>query len=670
MVAPIELSDCTLSTEHQALVDALNALLAWLPDEVDPEVGQRLALVILEVADVAPQTVLAPAAGFAQTRSVRAYKQRVRKAGLAGLFDRPIPGRPAVTTQPAVEAAFIQVLLRAVIAERAVPDDATLAERVNQELGPVSAPAGGPVTAAMIETLRLRWAIHRPALRQQLEPIPPATAPDLAQLGRTQVGGAFILAILLLETGWLQFVHLLPLAPGYAVTATQWLLTALFAVIFGVRRAFHLDDMCDIGFALLTGRPRPLTHGTFQHWQRAVPAPAAEEFYQVTATQEVQDLGPGTRRISLDGHTQCPVDNLPRYTQVVDLVKGKIGNTGRIHKAEELVLAFDLDARSWLALRVYQGTKKLSQGLPPLVQELLQHRGALPGLLRLFFDKGGYCGQIFRALADELGVHFYTPAVRYATNVAQWEQLTAADFDREPFILAKHADLPPAEQPVYQLADTEMTLPVYEGRKKVDTVTLRAIVLHDPQGQKPAERWPVVYLTDDREIDARALLNEYGDHWGQEMGHRVGKHDLGLDIVPPGYILTTTRDDQGQLQREVEYDQTAFFLAAWLRCLVFNLLSRFAQALGGEYAKMWAGTLLRKFIRRPATLYLVGHELQVVFDPFPGHAELQPLLDRLNAQRTALPWLNNLVVQFRIAQEEPIHPLLDPAKRKRLFGDG
>jgi len=116
-------------------------------------------------------------------------------------------------------------------------------------------------------------------------------------------------------------------------------------------------------------------------------------------------------------------------------------------------------------------------------------------------------------------------------------------------------------------------------------------------------------LTNDREIEARALLNEFGDHWGQEVAHRIGRHDLHLDILPLGYILKTRRDDQGQLQREVEYDQTAFFLSAWLRCLVFNLMSRFAQAMGGEYTKMWAGTLLRKFIRRPATLCLIGKEL-------------------------------------------------------------
>ena len=260
--------------------------------------------------------------------------------------------------------------------------------------------------------------------------------------------------------------------------------------------------------------------------------------------------------------------------------------------------------------------------------------------------------------------------MRYPDNVTQWEQLQETDFDPEPFVFDKHADLPVEERPVYRLADAEMTINVWEKQKVVDTVTLRAVVIHNPQGQTPAKRWPVVFLTDDHQIDARKLANEFGDHWGQEFAHRIGKHDLYLDILPPGYVLRTWRDDQGQLHREVVYDQTALFLSAWLRCLVFNLMSRFAQAMGGEYTKMWAGTLLRKFIRRPATLYLVGKELHVVFDPFPGQDKLQPLLDRLNAKRTALPWLNNLVVQFSIAQDEPIHPLTEPEKRNRLFGDG
>ena len=58
----------------------------------DPEAAQRLALLVLEAADVAPQADLARAVSLNQDRSVRVYKQRLRQEGLAGLFDRPIPG--------------------------------------------------------------------------------------------------------------------------------------------------------------------------------------------------------------------------------------------------------------------------------------------------------------------------------------------------------------------------------------------------------------------------------------------------------------------------------------------------------------------------------------------------------------------------------------------------
>jgi hypothetical protein len=193
-------------------------------------------------------------------------------------------------------------------------------------------------------------------------------------------------------------------------------------------------------------------------------------------------------------------------------------------------------------------------------------------------------------------------------------------------VFDKHADLPSDEQPRFCLADITMEINVWEDKRLTGTVEVRAIVVHDPQGQTPRERWPFVLLTDDWDVPARELANEWGDHWGHEFAHRIGKHDLCLDILPPGYTLTTTRNEDGRLQRQVEYDTTSFFLSAWLRCLVFNLITLFGRSLGGECVKMWAGTLLRKFIRRPATLYLVGKELHVVFDPFPDQEELRPLL--------------------------------------------
>ena len=197
-----DLSNCTLTTEQQAVVDGINKFLAWLPDNQDSTVALRLAMGILEAADVAPQRVLAEAAGLTQDRSVRVYKERLKEQGLAGLFDRPISGRPATTTQTPVEKAFIQVVLVAVIEEHAVPADDVLAERVNHVLREGQASEAGGVTASMIETLRLRWGIQRAPLQQALSAAATQTAePGPVQLGRTQVGGAFVLAILLVETG-------------------------------------------------------------------------------------------------------------------------------------------------------------------------------------------------------------------------------------------------------------------------------------------------------------------------------------------------------------------------------------------------------------------------------------------------------------------------------------
>jgi transposase len=177
---------------------------------------------------MASQEEIARAAGYSE-RTLRFYKQRLQEEGLGGLFDHPVPGRPAITTQPAVEGAVVQAILEAVITQHTLPDDGTLAEAVNRLLAEEQDPLAGQVTASMVETIRLGWGIQRPSVHQQLQEVqlPPAMEQDTIRLGRTRAGGAFILAILLMEAGWLKLAHLLTMTPGYAVTATQWLLTAI-----------------------------------------------------------------------------------------------------------------------------------------------------------------------------------------------------------------------------------------------------------------------------------------------------------------------------------------------------------------------------------------------------------------------------------------------------------
>ena len=70
----VELPNCVFSTEHQAIADAVNEFLASLPDNEEADAALRLAMELLEAADVAPQDELAQAAGFTQSRSLRMYK--------------------------------------------------------------------------------------------------------------------------------------------------------------------------------------------------------------------------------------------------------------------------------------------------------------------------------------------------------------------------------------------------------------------------------------------------------------------------------------------------------------------------------------------------------------------------------------------------------------------
>jgi hypothetical protein len=611
----------------------------------------RLAAWLLEEADVAPQQQIAEALGYRSDRSIRHIQSAVAASGLRALFDAPRSGRPGVVTQHAVEEAVIQEILAAIITEHALPPDEELAQRATRRLQDTSGPTV-PLTADQVEAIRLHWSIRRPNIKAQLKAAQGSQQADQKRVavGHTRWGGAFVLLALLVQKAWLRAASCLTLAASYAVTSEQLLLTALFATVCGIRRAFHLDGVRDVGFALLTARPRPLSHSTFQHLIHTLPLGAVRRFYQATAQQQVAETADGHLRLSLDGHT------VPRYTRLVELPKTRLSSTGRVEKADEVLTAFDLDGDAFLALRIRRGGKNLQRVVPSLVRELLAHREGRPGLLRLFLDRGAYKAALFRELKANRQVRFYCPAVRYRHLVTQWEQLQPQDFEAEPFVFRRQAELAENERTVFRLADRPMTLNIREKGRVVDRVTLRAIILHNPQGQTPRKRWHVLF-TDDEESPARALADEFGDHWGHEFAHRVGKHDLCYDILPQSYILVSRRDEHGQLQREVTFNIKAIFLVAWLRCLTFNLMTAFGQALGGEYARMWAGTLLRKFIHRPASLFLVEDELHVVFDPFPEQEDLRPLLEQLNRERVAVPCLNGLVLQFFIAEDEPLHPL-------------
>ena len=63
------------------------------------------------------------------------------------------------------------------------------------------------------------------------------------------------------------------------------------------------------------------------------------------------------------------------------------------------------------------------------------------------------------------------------------------------------------------------------------------------------------------------------------------------------------------------FDKT-FLESFWVKALAFNIIGEFKECLDEKYHKMTAGTIVRKFLDRPATITTTADEIVVKFDYF------------------------------------------------------
>ena len=296
-------------------------------------------------------------------------------------------------------------------------------------------------------------------------------------------------------------------------------------------------------------------------------------------------------------------------------------------KAQKLVYVYDLLRRRVAGL--VTGDSRFRTQLLKLADIISQ----LWGPVRLLFDAGAYAADTFNQLDAMPGVTYLTRASNYANSVRQWEVIPPENYD---FYLRQRKG-----RPLKRSLITE-TWTSIRGREQ----PIRTIVLRDPTAEIPRKRF-TSFFTNDHQKSMKELADEYPTHWGQENSYRVLVHDLALHALPKDYQL---REDGS-----VKLDSTQVKLIAWLKGRAFNLMRDFGQALGGRWASATVGTLVRKFIVRPATIYLTHDRLQVMLDPFPGQMALQPLLEKSNEQRTAIPQLGGLVLHISIGEQDAHH---------------
>jgi hypothetical protein len=460
---------------------------------------------------------------------------------------------------------------------------------------------------------------------------PEADTPDPSPqiVGRTRFGGLWLLLPLLLASSWwAKAPRLLHFAHSHRLTIRQWLLTVLAACICGLKRLYHLSDVYDVGLALFTGRRQVIDQSTAQKLLKDIQG--IDEFVvQGMADDVVQDEGPETT-LAIDEHL------VPRWTEQIPLPKARVATRGRVMKAQKLVYVYDLLRHRVVGL--VTGDIPFRTQLLKLARTVSQ----LWGSVRLLFDAGGYGADTFNQLDAMSGVTYLTRASNYANSVRQWEVIPPENYD---FYLRQRKG-----RPLRRFLITETWTSIRGCEEPI-----RTIVLRDPAAENPKKRF-TCFFTNDHQTSMKELADEYPIHWRQENSYRVLVHDLALHALPKDYHL---REDGS-----VELDSTQVKLIAWLKGRAFNLMRDFGQALGGGPATATAGTLVRKFIVQPATLYLADDRLQVVLDPFPGQMALQPLLEKINKQRTAIPQLGGLVLDISIGKQDAHHrvKLLFPLK--------
>lgn len=407
--------------------------------------------------------------------------------------------------------------------------------------------------------------------------------------------------------------------PDEAGIGTCSFLASVFSLVIGVERLFHLDQMEDVGFALLCGGRWP-SRFTVGGWRRHLSGPAVDAFCRLTSPWQL--LHGTTALVSYDEHT------LPRWTRKFRIQKGYVTTRNKHMRCEKLYYGFDIGSGRYLSVRATRGSVDLIDVAVPLVQQTLAL--GRPDYLHALFDAGAAKRDAgVRALWDLVEqehprLDVTLRACRYPHRTQRWKQLEGGLFVsvQEP---GPYTEAPPKE---IRLAETKTVLKDEAEEQAVRTVLCRELV----RGPKK-DRWhPLFTTTLVTPLDVLTMFRARQNH---EQAYRVGVHDESLDAAPCGY------DKNSPDPQRPRWRRGALQLVGWLVALVYNACADLAESLAGDWQGSHIATLRRTFVNRPGMVYGTPTALVVQYEPFAGQEALTPVMDRFNAEGHRIPWLDN-----------------------------
>ena len=397
------------------------------------------------------------------------------------------------------------------------------------------------------------------------------------------------------------------------------LLTSVFAPVIGLRRVFHLEQMRDCGFALLTGGLACPTRQLVGAWRRHLRWYEVDTFCRRTCPWHL--VAGDDALVSFDEHS------IPRWTHKFSVPKGFVTIRNKYMRCEKLFYAYHVELDRYLCVQATPGHTELRDLAVPLTRRVLT--AGQPRQLHALFDAGaGKSDADVRALlalvSQNPNLTVTLRACRYPHRVRLWQQLPPGLFVayEEP---GSYVGAPPKE---IRLAETRTTLKGESADEAVRTIVCREVV---PGPKK--DRWHPLYTS-----SAAAppdVLADFRQRQHHEQAYRIGVHDEFLNAVPCGY------DKDSPDPRRPRFQRGPLQMIGWLLALVYNAIGDLGVQLPDRYHRAHVDTLRRTFFNRPGQLYCTPEALIVTLDPFPEQEALAPLIDDVNAEQCRLPWLDN-----------------------------
>jgi hypothetical protein len=395
---------------------------------------------------------------------------------------------------------------------------------------------------------------------------------------------------------------------------------------------YHLDQMEDLGFAVLTGGRRCPSRHTVGGWRRHLRWYEVDAFCRRTSPWH---LIQGTAALtSYDEHT------IPRWTHKFHLRKGYVTTRNHYMRCEKLFYSYDVLNDRYLAVRATPGNTGLMDLAVRLTRQTI--RWGQPEYLHALFDAGaGKADRGVRALWDLVAEYpsildVTVRACRYPHRMRLWQALPREQFqtymEAGPYVGAAAKEL--------RLAETTTVL---KGQREEDAV--RTVICREVVPGPKKDRWHPLYTTSG--LAAEDVLGSFRARQHHEQGYRVGVHDEFLNAVPPGY------DKDSPEPRRPRFQRGGLQMIGWLLALVYNAVADLGAALATDYSGCHVRTIRRTFFNRPGTMYETPEAFIVSLDPFKGQEALIPVIDEFNALEHRLPWLDDRRVVVSLTPHPP-----------------